>query len=156
MFFIFVVLLIATDVLVRYTKFGYKLRAVGGNPNAAAMGGVNVSRVKIIAFVLCGLFAAIGGMFDVINKGAASSMFGAGREFRTIICVSVGGISAGSGSILGVGLGVLLFHVLWYALIILKVDTNVQLVLIVAVLVLAVLLDIARKRYETRRIARGG
>ena len=84
----------------------------------------------------------------------SAAAFGSGREFRTIICVNIGGIAAGSGSILGVGLGVLLFHVLWYALRILDVDTNLQLVLIGAILVMAVLLDILRKKYEARRIAR--
>ena len=125
-----------------------------GNPNAALMAGINVQRIKIIARVLAGLFAAIGGIFDVLDAATANSAFGSGREFRTIICVNIGGITAGSGSVLGVGLGVLLFHVLWYALRILDVDTNLQLVLIGAILVMAVLLDILRTKYEARRIAR--
>ena len=62
--------------------------------------------------------------------------------------------AAGSGSFISVGLGVLLFHVLWYALRILAVDTNLQLMLIGAILVLAVILDIFRKRYEARLIVR--
>ena len=154
LFFIFIALLIICDQVVRRTKFGYKLRAVGGNQNAAMMAGINVAGVRIAAMVLAGIFAAIGGMFDVLNNATANSNFGGGREFRTIICVNIGGIAAGSGSMLGVGLGVMMFHVLWYALRILKVDTNLQLVLIGLVLVLAVLLDIYRKRYEARRIAR--
>ena len=154
MFFIYVFLLLACDLIVRRTKFGYKLRATGGNPNAALMAGINVQRIKIIAMVLAGLFAAFGGIFDVLNAATAKDSFGAGREFRTIICVNIGGIAAGSGSILGVGLGVLLFHVLWDALRILNVDTNLQLVLIGAILVMAVLLDILRRKYEARRIAR--
>jgi len=153
-FLIFVLLLIVSDLVLRNTKYGYKLRAVGGNQNAAVMAGINADKIKIIAFVLCGLFAACGGIFDVINKASANSTFGDGREFRTIICVAIGGIAGGSGSMLGVGFGVLLFHVLWYALRILSVDTNLQLVLIGAVLVLSVVLDIQRKRLEARRIAR--
>lgn len=94
----------------------------------------------------------MGGIFDVLNAATANSAFGSGREFRAIICCSIGGLAGGSGSILGVGLGVLLFHVLWYALRILKVDTNLQLVLIGLILVLAVLLDIQRKRYEAKQI----
>ncbi len=154
LFFIFIALLLICDQVVRRTKFGYKLRACGGNPNAAVMAGINVERIKIIAMVLAGLFAAVGGIFDVLNSVSANSDVGSGREFRTIICVNIGGIAAGSGSMLGVGLGVILFHVLWYALRILNVDTNLQLVLIGLILVLAVLLDIQRKRYEARRIAR--
>ncbi len=152
LFFIFVGLIIAFDMVIRYTKFGYKLRAVGGNPNAATMAGINVSRVKVVAFILAGMLAAVGGIFDVLNAATANSAFGSGREFRAIICCSIGGLAGGSGSIMGVGLGVLLFHVLWYALRILKVDTNLQLVLIGLILVLAVLLDNQRKRYEAKRI----
>lgn len=154
LFFIFLALLLVCDFVIRRSKYGYRLRAVGGNENAAIMGGINADRVKIIAFVLCGIFAAIGGIFDVINKSSANSTFGDGREFRTIICVAIGGISAGSGSMLGVGFGIALFHVLWYALRILSVDTNLQLVLIGALLVLSVVLDIQRKKMEARRIAR--
>ena len=153
-FFIFLFLLIASDLVLRRTKYGYKLRAVGGNQNAAVMAGINADKIKMTAFVLCGLFAAVGGVFDVINKASANSTFGDGREFRTIICVAIGGIAGGSGSMIGVGFGVLLFHVLWYALRILSVDTNLQLVLIGAVLVLSVILDIQRKRLEAKRIAR--
>ena len=154
MFFIFVALLILCDFIVRRTRFGFKLRAVGGNENAAIMGGINTDAVKMMAFVICGAFAAIGGIFDVINKSSANSTFGDGREFRTIICVAIGGISAGSGSMLGVGFGIALFHVLWYALRILSVDTNLQLVLIGALLLMSVVLDIQRKKMEARRIAR--
>ena len=154
MFFIFLVLLLVADFVLRRTKYGFKLRAVGGNQNAAIMGGINAKAIKMIAFVLCSLFASIGGIFDVINKASANSTFGDGREFRTIICVAIGGISAGSGSMLGVGFGVALFHILWYALRILAVDTNLQLVLIGALLVLSVVLDIQRKKMEARRIAR--
>lgn len=154
LFFLFIAMMILCDLVVRRTKFGYKLRACGGNANAAVMAGINVDRIKIIAMILAGVFAAVGGIFDVLNSATANSNFGGGREFRTIICVNIGGIAAGSGSMFGVGLGVLLFHVLWYALRILNVDTNLQLVLIGLILVLAVLLDIQRKRYEARRIAR--
>ena len=118
------------------------------------MAGINVDRVKIIAMVIAGVLAATGGIFDVLNAATANANFGGGREFRTIICVNIGGMMAGSGSMFGVGLGVMLFHVLWYALRILKVDTNLQLVLIGLILVLAVLLDIQRKRVEARRIVR--
>lgn len=154
LFFIFILLLIVGDLIIRRTKYGYKLRACGGNPNAALMAGINVNGVKIAAFVIAGVLAAMGGIFDVLNAATANSNFGGGREFRTIICVNIGGIAAGSGSIMGVGLGVLLFHVLWYALRILKVDTNLQLVLIGLILILAVLIDISRKNYEARRIVR--
>ena len=60
-------------------------------------------------------------------------------------------MSGGAGSAFGIGLGVLLFHTLWYCLRILSVDTNLQLVLIGCILILSVILDIQRKRLEAKR-----
>ncbi len=154
LFFIFIALIIVCDFIVRKTRFGYNMRAVGGNRESAQMAGINVNRVKLLVFIVSGLFAAIGGLFDVLVNASASSTFGTGREFRAIISVAIGGISmaGGAGSMYGVGLGVLLFHTLWYALRILKIDTNLQLVLIGFILLLSVLLDIFRKRVEARRM----
>jgi ribose/xylose/arabinose/galactoside ABC-type transport system permease subunit len=154
LFFIFIALIFVMDFLIRKTSFGYKMRAVGGNSDAARMAGINVDRVKIAVFVLAGALAAVGGLFDVFNNATANSNFGGGREFRAIICCAIGGVSmsGGSGSAYGIGLGVLLFHTLWYCLRILSVDTNLQLVLIGLILVLAVLMDIQRKRVEARKM----
>ncbi|MCE5343907.1 MAG: ABC transporter permease [Eubacteriales bacterium] len=154
LFFVFVIVIIILDFVVRKTTFGYRLRAVGGNKEAAQMAGINVNRIKLLVFILAGALAAVSGLFDVLTSQSASSTYGSGREFRAIICCAIGGISmaGGAGSIYGVGLGVLLFHVLWNCLRLLKVDTNLQLVLIGAILVLAVLMDIQRKRMEAKRI----
>jgi ribose transport system permease protein len=152
LFFIFVFIIVVMDFVIRRSKYGYQLRMTGGNREAAEMAGIDVRNVKLIALMLSGFFAAMGGLFDVLTANAASELFGAGREFRTIICCAVGGISlaGGEGSIYGVGLGVLLFHVLWFCLRILNVNTNMQLVLIGMVMVLSVVLDFQRKRVETR------
>lgn len=154
LFFIFIVLILLLDILLRRTRYGYYLRSVGGNQDASIMAGINAKRVKIIAFVLAGVFAAVGGMFDVLNAGASNSVFGNGREFRAIICCAIGGISmsGGAGSSFGVALGVLLFHTLWYCLRILDVNTNLQLVLIGLILVLSVIMDVQRKRLEARKL----
>lgn len=155
LFFVFIVMIVILDFVVRKTTFGYRLRAVGGNKEAAQMAGINVNRIKLLVFILAGALAAVSGLFDVLTSQSASSTYGAGREFRAIICCAIGGISmsGGAGSVYGVGLGVLLFHVLWNCLRLLKVDTNLQLVLIGVILVLAVLLDIQRKRMEAKRIS---
>jgi ribose transport system permease protein len=152
LFFLLVLIVIVMDFVIRRSKYGYQLRATGGNREAAEMAGIDIRNVKLIAFVLAGLFAAMGGLFDTINANAASELFGAGREFRTIICCAVGGISlaGGEGSIYGVGLGVLLLHVLWFCVRILNVNTNTQLVLIGGVMILSVVLDFQRKRVEAR------
>jgi ribose transport system permease protein len=154
LFFIFIAIIVVLDLIIRRTKFGYKLRAVGGNREAAEMAGINVKNVKILVFTLAGVFAALGGIFDVLSQANASYTNGQGREFRAIICVAIGGVSmtGGVGTAFGIGLGVLLFHTLWNCLRILDVDTNMQLVLIGFILILAVMLDIQRKRIEARKL----
>ena len=66
LFFIFVLIILLLDIVVRRTSFGYKLRAVGGNPNAATMGGISVNKIRFLAFLLAGIFAALSGVFEVI------------------------------------------------------------------------------------------
>jgi ribose/xylose/arabinose/galactoside ABC-type transport system permease subunit len=153
-FFIFIAIIILMDLVLRKTRIGYQIRAVGGNREAAEMAGIGVKNVKLLAFIIAGLLSACSGLFDTLMAGAASDVFGSGREFRAITCCAIGGISmaGGAGSIYGVGLGVLLFHTLWYCLRILAVNTNLQLVFIGIILILAVLLDLQRKRVETRKL----
>lgn len=152
LFFIFIALIFVLHIVVRRTRFGFNLRAVGGNKEAALLAGINVNRTKILVFVLAGVLAAVGGLFDAIQQQGASWVYGTGREFRAIICCAIGGISmsGGKGSIFSVALGVLLFHTLWYCLRILKVDTNIQLVLIGIILILSVVMDMARQRMEAK------
>jgi ribose/xylose/arabinose/galactoside ABC-type transport system permease subunit len=154
LFFIYVGLVVFMDFIVRKTSFGYELRAIGGNKEAAGMAGIDVRKVKWIAFALAGLLAAVGGLFDVLPNGMASPTFGAGREFRAITCCAIGGLSlaGGAGSIYGVALGVLLLQTLIYCLRLLGVSINLQLVLIGTILILAVVLDMQRKRIEARML----
>ena len=154
LFFIFLALIFVMDFIIRHTKFGYRVRAIGGNKEASIMAGIDVSRVKFIIFVLAGMFAGLSGVFDVINGGTANSTFGDGREFRCIICCAIGGVSmtGGSGSAFGMGLGVLMFHTLWYCLRVLCVNSSMQLVLIGIILVAAVVMDSVRNKIQMRRM----
>ena len=154
LFFIFVLIILLLDIVVRRTSFGYKLRAVGGNPNAATMGGISVNKIRFLAFLLAGIFAALSGVFEVIQQQKAIPTSGEGREFRTIICVSIGGLSAGYGSIWGCAIGILLYHVVIRALEVLGWDKMLQLVLIGAILIVAVLMDIMRKKFEVKQVAK--
>lgn len=79
LFFIFVVMIILLDVLIRRTRYGYSLRSVGGNQEASVMAGINARHVKLAAFILAGVFAAAGGLFDTLNAGAANAAFGNGQ-----------------------------------------------------------------------------
>ncbi len=154
MFVIFVVIMIILDFVVRRTKFGYNLRAVGGNKDAALMAGINVSNIKLATFIIAGLFAGMYGCAFAIKQMATNLSQGSGGEFRAITCCAIGGItmSGGKGSIYGIGLGVLLFHVVNGALQSLGADNNVQLLMVGALLVFAVLINIVRQKIEARKM----
>lgn len=150
MFLIFIAILIIYDYVIRHTKFGYRIRAVGGNADAALLAGINVKNYKLYAFTVSGMFAGFYGVFFAIKQMATSLSQGSGGEFRAITCCAIGGIlmSGGKVSIYGVGLGVLLFHVVNGALQSLGADNNVQLLMVGGLLVLAVLLEKLRQIYE--------
>ncbi len=154
MFFVFILIMILLDIFVRKTQFGYKLRAVGGNRDAALLAGINVKNVKFIVFMIAGLFAGLYGVFFSVKQMSTNLAQGSGGEFRAITCCAIGGIAmtGGKGSIYGVGLGTLLFHIVNGALQSMGADNNVQLLMVGVLLVIAVLLDIIRQRVEARKM----
>lgn len=155
----FLLILVVTFILfivVNKTKYGYRLRAVGGNREAALLAGINVSNVKLIAFVLAGVLTVFGGLADTLKNASAKDTNGIGREFRAIISCAIGGISmaGGAGSVWGIFLGIILFHVVQQLLQIagpsVGLDTNRQLIFMGAILVCAVLLDTVRARVKAK------
>jgi len=151
-FFILVAIFIIMEIVIRYTTVGRRIKAVGGNKEAALMAGINVMKVKWSAYVLSGTLAAIGGILASISTNAAAPDFGPGLEFRTITACAVGGISfaGGSGSILGVGIGILFVNILNNCLQLLRVEANWQLVIIGFVLVISVIMDNLKKDIQAR------
>ena len=150
LFFIMFAILIITEIFIRFTTVGRKIKATGGNKEAALMGGINIKKIKWGAYTFSGLMAGICGVLYAVELSAASPESGIGLEFRTITACAVGGISlmGGAGSIFGVGLGVLLIMVLANCLQILKIESNWQLVIIGAILIGAVMFDLAKKKIQ--------
>jgi len=153
-FFIMLAIFIIMEIVIRYTTIGRKVKAVGGNKEAALMAGVNVMKVKWCAYILSGSLAAVGGILAAISMNAAAPDFGPGIEFRTITACAVGGISfaGGSGTILGVGIGILFVNILSNCLQLLRVEVNWQLVIIGFALVLSVILDNLKKEIQSRNV----
>lgn len=104
---LFVVLLIAAEWMLRKTSFGFRIFAVGANPDAARLVGFRVKRVKIALLTLSGLTAAVGGVVSVANLDGASPTSGTGYELTTLAALIIGGLSlnGGVGSLIGVFLG---------------------------------------------------
>lgn len=145
-----VVLLILGDFLLRHSRFFRQSYYIGGNEHAARLSGIPVDRMKILAYVLTGLFAAISGIVMTARLGAASVTSGSGVELRVITAVIIGGASlqGGEGSVLGAFLGTLLMAIITNALTLLGVDVYWQTFVIGATLLIAVLIDTLTKKYK--------
>jgi ribose/xylose/arabinose/galactoside ABC-type transport system permease subunit len=88
-------------LVMRKTPFGRSVYAVGGNPRAAHLAGINVTAVTVAAYALSGLFAGMAGPLETAQVGTVSQNVASGLEFSAITAVLVGGLSlaGGAGSI---------------------------------------------------------
>ena len=126
------------------TTFGKNMYAVGGNPEAASVSGINVFAVSIGVFILAGILYGFGSWLECIRMvGSGSAAYGQGWETDAIAACVVGGISftGGIGKISGITIGVLIFTALTYSLTILGIDTNLQFVCSGIIILVAVTLD---------------
>jgi ribose transport system permease protein len=141
------VVLLVSWFLFTQTKFGFYVRSIGGNPEAARVAGININLVKIAAYTLSGLYAFISGLIlaALFNSGLPD----AGRDLAldSISGVILGGtaISGGVGSILGTLGGVLIMASLNNGMSLLGAQYHVQILVKGLVIILAVLMDNAFK-----------
>jgi ribose/xylose/arabinose/galactoside ABC-type transport system permease subunit len=144
----FVIVLVLGFIIYQKNIIGYRMRAVGGNAEAARVSGINVKLVKIVAFTILGFLAAFGGTINSAFLGNVQSTAGQGLELDVIAATILGGasLSGGEGTIVGTLIGVLLLGILRNGLVLLGVSPFVQMVLIGAVLIGAVALDMWSRR----------
>jgi ribose transport system permease protein len=148
---ILVILTIIFAVVLRMTTWGRHLLAIGGNEQAANLTGVPVKRVKLQAYVISGLSAAVAAILSVGWAGSAINALGTGYELRAIASTVIGGanLMGGEGTAFGAFIGSALLEVIRNALLMAGVDSNWQGVFVGSFLVLAVLLERIRgKRRE--------
>lgn len=128
LFLISVLLAIVWQLVVTYTRFGRHLYALGGNEIAARLVGVNVDRVKLLAFTFSGLCAGLAGVLLNARLNAAYPTAGEGYELDAIAAAVLGGVSlsGGIGSILGAYVGAIVMTVLGNILNLLKVAAFYQ------------------------------
>ena len=107
---IFLVLLLVAWLILRYTRFGRNVYAVGGNLEASKMMGLSVSRTIILTYSLSGLMAGISGLMMCSRTGAAYPLAGNGWEMNAIAAVVLGGtmMSGGVGNVIGTFFGTLI------------------------------------------------
>jgi ribose transport system permease protein len=132
--------------VLRYTRFGRSLYAVGGNPNAAALSGLNVARIRFLAFVVAGAMAGIGAVLMSARLNSGSPNYGVGMELSAIAAAVIGGASlaGGRGAIIDTVIGALTIVIVQNGLNLNAVPASAQNVIIGAIIIIAVGLDMWR------------
>ena len=125
------------------TTFGKNMYAVGGNPEAANVSGVNVMSTTIWVYVLAGVLYGIGGYLEAARIGSANNGTGFGYELDAIAACVVGGISfsGGVGKVSGAITGVLMFTIISYGMTFIGLDQYYQYIIKGVLIVVAVSLD---------------
>lgn len=137
------VIVFIAAVILRKTRFGRYIYAVGGNEQAARLSGLNVAKIKILVYTISGFLAAMGGIIVTAKIDSASPTAGVAYELDSIAAVVIGGtsLSGGKGSVLGTVLGALIIGVLNSGLTSVGVDPFWQKVIKGFVILLAVAID---------------
>ncbi|MBZ9851329.1 ABC transporter permease [Mesorhizobium sp. CA14] len=148
-FAFFIVATVVADFVLRRTVLGRNIYATGGNQEVARLVGINTSAYKIGAFIVVGALAAIAGMFVMADLGSGGTSIGSGWELTVIAGVVVGGVSlfGGAGTVAGGVVGILMLKVVQSGLVVIGVNSNWQQIAVGVIMVMAVGLDIVRRRY---------
>jgi ribose transport system permease protein len=137
-------LVLSRTILGRYTF------ALGSNEEATRLSGVNVGAWKTAVYVVCGLFAGLAGVVLAARLNSAQPSLGQGYELDAIAAAVIGGtsLSGGEGTILGTVIGAFIISTLTNGLRILNVPQEWQTVVTGGIVILAVYLDVIRRRRE--------
>lgn len=153
---IFVAIIAVAGFMFKYTRLGRYVYAIGSNREAAFHAGVNVDRDLIYVYALTGLLVGIAAMIAASRTVSAQPTAGIALELDIIAAVVIGGASlaGGRGTITGTIIGTLLISFLRNGCTLLGISTNVQLIVIGAIIIVAVAVDqLARSRAEAGRAA---
>jgi D-xylose transport system permease protein len=139
---------VAMTFLARRTRFGRYAYAIGGNPEATELAGINTRWVIVKIFMLMGLLAAISAAISIARLDAATNSEGTLAELLVIAAAVIGGTSlaGGVGTVAGAMLGAVLMQSLQSGMVLLGVDTPLQNIVVGVVLVLAAWLDVVYRR----------
>lgn len=155
-FIIMTIIGIFAAVLLNLTVFGRYLFALGRNETAARYSGIHTDRIVIATYVFCSLLAGLGGILFALDVNSVQpSGLGEFYELYAIAAAVLGGCSlrGGEGSILGVIIGAAVMRVLYNAINILRIPTNLEFAIIGAVILVGVIVDELVRRWVQRRRA---
>jgi ribose/xylose/arabinose/galactoside ABC-type transport system permease subunit len=146
---VYVLILIFAYLLRKYTNYGRRLNAIGGNPMAAYLSGINVDWHVISLYVLSGLIVGLAGLVLASRLGTVRADAGSGYELKALAACIIGGITfeGGRGSIVGAFFGVVLLGIIYNAMNIIGVSSYMQTIFLGTIIVIAtVVSNIGRMR----------
>jgi ribose transport system permease protein len=150
-----IVIVIALTVVLRLTRFGYRVRSIGSNPQAAAHSGISLPRMRVQALVLMGVLSAVAGMLALGYFSSGDPQLGSGFELQAIAAAVIGGtpLAGGSATVAGAAVGALLLGVVNSGLVYFNIPLNWTSFATGAVIIVAVSLDKLLRRRRTQRRA---
>ena len=142
------VVIVLGHILLSRTLFGRHVYALGGNPEAARLSGINVQRVRLLVFTLSGLLAGVAAVLQMSKLVSGQPTVGQGYELTAIAAVVVGGTSlfGGSGNVIGTVIGALIIQVISMGLDLHQISAFWQQIVTGAIILIAVLLDEVLRR----------
>ena len=150
---ILILVAVAAHVALRYTRYGKFTYAIGANPQAARVTGINVEQHLVKIYAVAGLLAGLAGILVAAQALTAQSGMGVMYELDAIAMAVIGGVSlaGGRGSILGTMIGMVIFGVIISGFTFLRLDAYYQEMIKGVIIVAAVVADVQRQKKRVKK-----
>lgn len=147
------VLVLAIHLILTRTRHGRYFAAVGDNAQAATLVGLPTRRIKVLAYVLCGVLSALGGIIFCSRIGFVTPMSGNGYEMKAVAACVLGGISllGGVGSVIGSAIGAVIMASISYLLVFMGFSSNYDNAITGVILIVIVVVDALLQHRTSKR-----
>ena len=144
-----ILLIVLLWVFLNWTRFGRHIYAVGGNPRAAELSGIDTRATLFMTYTLCAAFAAVAGMLLTARLDTGEANIGASMPLESIAACVIAGVSlrGGIGRVENVVLGALFIGIVQNGMNLARIESYLQTVVLGGLLILAVIADQVRLRY---------
>ena len=151
---VFVVLAVILQLVLHRTRFGYRVLAIGSNPEAARLAGIPLARTRVLVLTLVGAFCGLSGSLYVGSFGSVDPASGGQFLLAVVAAVIIGGtpLSGGMGTVIGALIGVLIIATISSGIVFFGIDATWSTFVTGAVIIIAVAIDQAIK-WQRRRNA---
>lgn len=148
-----VLAIIIGQIVLKYTRFGTNLYAIGANKKAAALSGVDITKTTILAYMVVGFCVAVGAVFTTARLQSTTALLGTGFEFAPIAAAVVGGValSGGYGDLIGTLTGALFMTVLDNGVLKLHMNAAYQYIIKGVIIILVVMFDAKYNAHMERK-----